>query len=310
MKQFGVIFAACALASASGAAAGQADTWSGRGLRAESQDVIPPDFRGRITYSGSYEAEVTSNRGRTRPFSGAYTIEISYDGSAISGRYSGTGGMSSGSITGTRSGTRCRTLDTQSGMTNEAECTRTRFAVVARAQGPRNTSIARVEATATRFVDAAVEAQQQRVAAAEAAERRRVQEAQAQREAAAEARRIAALPRASATHARLLAAAIEQDSQSWALDRYVRGSLNNVRIWGSGGGETVVRGDFTYVDGRQGWIRGRIAGGQVLAIQYQNTFGYAAVRVPGANYGGSGVEPRGTCIRGRDPNGAPITGPC
>ncbi len=278
MKRFVAVVAACVLASASSLAAGQADTWSGRGLRAESPDTIPADFRGRITYSGTYQADVTSSRGRTRQLSGGYTIEISYDGSAISGRYSGTGGMNPGSITGTRSGTRCRTLDTQSGMTNEAECTRTRFAVVARAQGAQNSSIARIEATATRFVDAAEEARQQRAAAAASAERAQIRQAEAQRATRAETARIAAMPRANAAQTRMLSDAIGQDSRSWRRNRYDAGSLSNVRISGNG----MLRGDYTYNGGERGWLEGRIASGRVQCIQYHDTSGCAPVRVASA----------------------------
>ncbi len=161
-------------------------------ISASADDILPPDFRGRISYRGTHEGQLSragpplrslrvrdvmrsATGGSTREFAGAYNLEMTFEGRAVSGRYSGTGGISSGSFTGTRDGDRCRLIDDRSGTVTEAFCTRTRFYAEVRAQVGRDTSTARLQANATQIVDAILEEQQQR-----AAEQARIRRAEAQ----------------------------------------------------------------------------------------------------------------------------------
>jgi hypothetical protein len=296
--------------------------------------ALPYGWRGRVDYSGTQEGYIqqqaraprrlTLNNalealagGDRREFGGAYQLRLTFDGDAVSGSYSGGPGsnIDSGQLSGTRNGSRCRLFAGQ--VLIEAECTTDRFVGTGRSQGNGRTSqTLRIDARATDVVDAAEEERRRAEAAAQAEVARAAAQADrdraaavAAREAAAEEARFNTLPRASQTQVRLLVNAIEQDSQSWALDQYDRGSLTNVRVLENDGGMPVVRGYYTYNGGWRGWVQVRIASGQVDGILYHNSvFGYANVRVPGSNNGAPATG--GRCVRGRDPNGAPIWGDC
>ena len=114
------------------------------------QDALPPDFHGRITYSGTFEAELTIPSRAVRHVNGRYSVEISYDGNSVTGRYSGTGGMVAGSFTGTRSGSRCRLTETRGDVIwDNVECSGSRYSADARGQG-RISSVTHIDAQAER----------------------------------------------------------------------------------------------------------------------------------------------------------------
>lgn len=298
----------------------------------DSGNALPADFRGRITYLGHYTGERAARQraprrmrdlsdlaaaltsGQVERFSGRARLEASYEGSTV--RITTYDGESRGEFTGTREGSTCLLVQTSDGATGRFHCDRTSFEGELRGvMTGQRAYRSEIRTQATQFVDAVVEEQAARTAALAAAEQRRLDEAQERvnaearaREAAAEARRIAALPRASSNQAALLEAAIELDSQSWDWNRYDVGTLKNVRIWDRNGSTTIVRGEYAYNGGLEGWIRGQIVDGRVVGIQYQNTSSYAAVRQPGTRQTSGSTSCRS--LRGNDPNGAPIWGSC
>lgn len=273
------------------------------GQQMAEDEVLPPDFRGRITYSGTHEGEVTRpgpplrslrtrdilrsvTGGRSQQHGGRFELELSFDGPSVTGRFSGTGGLNAGSMTGTRNGSRCRLIDDRYGNVTEAECTRTRFSGGGRHQGPRETTTIRLDAFATQFVDAAVEAQRQREAMAEA-ERRRQLESTARASNA-----VTAAPAPSApsrplviTEAglgisltELMNRLVLADSQAWGFNRYVAGSMREARY------ETVNRARTTYTargtydyqgfGGRgTGWVRAQVRDGNLVCLEFHDQAG-------------------------------------
>lgn len=120
-------------------------------------DALPPDFRGRITYQGTHGATLDrGGRRGSREYGGALTVEQTFDGNAVTGRFSRTGGINSGTMSGTRNGSRCRLFEERAGDVIEGECTRTGFSATARSQGSRNAMAARFDAQATQVVDSRV----------------------------------------------------------------------------------------------------------------------------------------------------------
>jgi hypothetical protein len=147
----------------------------------EAAEALPPNFRGRINYEGTHRGEVTRpgpplrslrtrdvvrsmSGGSTREYGGNYSLELTFEGDAVTGHYSGTGGMNSGTLSGTRDGDRCRLVDDRYGTVTEAICTRRRLYGDARVERGRDTTVIRVEAGATRLVDAVEEQRQQQLA--------------------------------------------------------------------------------------------------------------------------------------------------
>jgi hypothetical protein len=124
-------------------------------------DSLPPDFRGTITYRGSHGALLDRGPRRgTRQYGGSLTIELTFEGNRVTGRFSGTGGINSGTMTGTRNGNHCRLIEARDGDVIEGECTRSRLS--ARARSTRaNAMTASFEAQATRVVDSAVAGRQE-----------------------------------------------------------------------------------------------------------------------------------------------------
>lgn len=107
---------------------------------AAAGDVIPSDFKGKITYAGSYSRSVAivpragtnpSRGARTESFQGNLTYEISYNGPKFTGNYSEPGGnfRTSGTFKGTRSGQICQ-VEFDNGMRVTATCGLTRFSIV------------------------------------------------------------------------------------------------------------------------------------------------------------------------------------
>jgi hypothetical protein len=184
---------------------------------------------------------------------------MTFEGRAVTGRYSGTGGINSGSFSGTRDGDRCHLVDNRSGTVTDALCTRNRFYAEVRSQTGRETITARLEANATQFVDARVEEQQRRAAAAAAAERRRAAEAA-----------YAALPNAGRVLTRQLDGFVQTDSRGWAFNRYDSGSMTNVKIieGSARSGNFVMQGYYTFNGGNRGSVLAKMSRGRLECIQF------------------------------------------
>ncbi|HYJ30802.1 MAG TPA: hypothetical protein VEW25_10735 [Allosphingosinicella sp.] len=240
-------------------------------------EAFPPDFRGRISYSGTYEGRV-ANRGRplrrldvrsiiasatsgnSRGYAGGYTVEMEINGNAVTGRYSGTGGIDRGTFSGTRSGSNCRLFDDRSASATVAECTPTRFTGNVRsAEGSNPSFRISFETHATALVDANVEEERRRIAEAQAAERAR-----------AAAAAYTALPDAGPALTRRLDSLAQTDSRGWAFNRYDSGSMTSVKIieGSRSSGNFVMQGYYTYNGGSRGWVMAKMAGGQLECIQF------------------------------------------
>lgn len=274
----------------------------GGSTASQPSDALPPDFRGEITYTGTYSGSVKTKPDRMRnlslgeglrsltssqtlPLSGEYQLTVRYEGNRIYGAFvtrsaTGPNGASidpRGSFVGTRNGTTCTFTSEQivGGKPAVGYCGRSRWEWkdddVFNPQGHK--VALRIVANQTGMVDFAERERQQAIAAAEqqriAAERARKEQA--------EAARLAALPRASSAQAALLKDAIWQDSRHWALNRYDEGSLTNIKI-DNASVPPQIRGDYTYNGGRSGWISGRLSGGRIECIIYHDTGSCSSVR--------------------------------
>jgi hypothetical protein len=154
---------------------------------AAPSDVLSSDFRGHVSYSGTYQMQVTMpgppirrldlrsvlrSVGRTRDYSGGYTVEVELNGNAVTGTYSGTGGIATTRFSGTRTGSECRLFTDRGGAALNANCTASRFdGTVISPEGERQPYKVLFEAQTTQLSDTA------------ALERKRQMEAQAAAEA-------------------------------------------------------------------------------------------------------------------------------
>lgn len=274
--------------------------------------AFPPGWSGSVTYTGSYQGAIetpgrpmrrftldeavrSATSGSREEIGGPYTLELTIEGNAVSGRLRASGGVRNANVSGTRNGDRCRLFIGD--VLVEAECTAARFDGRARTQGnERRIYNYRVDAEATRVVDNRAEAARREQAAAEAEARQAEQRAERERASQAEAARIAALPRASQAQADTLERAVRQDSSAWAFNRYDIGSMSNVRVSSSAGGITTLRGEYTYNGGSRGWVEARVSGGRVECLGYWDMGGCSAVRTGASSGGGSGGGVPGTTV--------------
>ncbi|HEX3919919.1 MAG TPA: hypothetical protein VHW60_21480, partial [Caulobacteraceae bacterium] len=122
-------------------------------------------------------------------------------------------------------------------------------------------------------------ANKQQIAAANA---ERARQAEAAR--VAELARLAALPHAGAVYTRQMANYVRQDSLGWASNQLAPGSVGNVRIYEGSvkTGSFVLRAEFKYADGSQGWVLAQYIGGKFNCIQFWDSMtGCRALRTPG-----------------------------
>lgn len=256
--------------------------------------AFPADWSGRVTYTGTYQGAIetpgramrrlsieealrAASSARSEEIGGPYALELTIDGNAVSGRVITSGALRGAAVSGTRTGARCRLFIAD--ILIEGECTAERFEGRARTQGDaRRIYNYRISAEATDVVDAQVEAARREQAAAEAAVRQAAEQAERERAAATERARIAAMPRATAAQTALLERAVRQDSGAWAMNRYDVGSMSNVRVASTGGGATVLRGEYRYNGGSSGWVEARVVGGRVECLGYWDMGGCSAPR--------------------------------
>ena len=315
----------------------------------ETSGTIPANFRGEIQYVGQQSAEVTTpgkaprlnNRNilgsiisaagnsKTQNFSGTLNLTIVYDGNTVRGRYAGTGGLIPGSFTGTRRGDVCTTYDDRDGTMNLVRCNENEYSGTFTTPPNANPKVkGQYSTVATKMIDyverdrLAVQRQAEVQSASRAAAIQR--EADARTAAAA----YAALPNAGSTLTRQLDGFVQTDSLGWASNRYNTGSMSNVKIVEGSvrSGNYVMRGEFTYAGGAEGWVMAKMGGGQFECIQFQDTMtGCRPLRTPGQGQAVSGAilegifsgggtsggnsKSGGTCTFGRDSHG-PILGPC
>jgi hypothetical protein len=263
-------------------------------------DTLRADFHGRIVYSGSYSGKQSipgrtlrrldlgsllesAMSGSSRQYSGGYNVQIEVNGNAVSGRYGGSGGIDSVTFSGTRNGDACRLFDDSSGAAILARCTASTFAgTVASPVGARQPYKIQFEAQATQFVDATEE--QRRLALAEQAERNRPRTV-AVRGAVRQASTSApTAPLVITTAAlgigldELLDRVVYADSQSWGLNRYVRGSMHNARYLIVNKAKTTYTayGEYqfaTFGGGAPGWVKVKVRNGQLECLEFHDQAG-------------------------------------
>lgn len=243
-----------------------------------------------ISYRGDYEVSVSNPApprrtpslrdlvGGSKKFRGALTFNLERRGQALSGLMVITGGSPThNKVTGTYQNGHC-TLYTNETI-HEGLCDSRGFAGTITSTGTVAQKVqGKFQTAQIKLVDAAEQQRERAAAAAAAQERARLADAEAARVKATEEARLAALPKANATQARLLANAIEQDSKSWSFNEYEAGSLSNVRTITSAGSITL-RGDYKYRGGSTGWVEGRVRAGKVECLTYHNTRDCAALRL-------------------------------
>lgn len=216
-----------------------------------SGDAFPADYQGRATYLGSYRgvrtiyqggqgnvvnASLTGVRvnlgnlirpGLATNLQGDIQFTLVIDGSNVQlGYRSRSGSLGSGAVRGVRVGNRCTFND---GVVEwHSICGPDRFGGDYASQ-QRNGSIRlNFVATPTEIISRAE--QERQVAAAKAALQARIS--------------------AMSPLQRSVENVLQQDSNSWILNRYDIASVSNIRVLRQGGGERVVAGDYTVNGGR------------------------------------------------------------
>lgn len=226
--------------------------------------VIPASFRGRATYRGPFDAQVTdAPRGRrqgglggllstaiggtSRQITGVYTITLNFEPNGIvTGNASGTNLPVDVTLSGTRQGDQCRLTAAPGGSTFEGTCTPTLFRGLVTSSPAETRGRFRIsfDLAASEFVDAAEEAAIRARAAAEAAERDRVARAEQERTD-------------SARRARLISAANGGDID--AMEQ-----LGNAYFRGSAASNTPGGFAIDYVEARR-WFERAASRGSVFA---------------------------------------------
>jgi hypothetical protein len=72
----------------------------------------------------------------------------------------------------------------------------------------------------------------------------------------------------SGNYASLLDGTVAQDSQSWLLNHYRQGSIRNVHVVSENGSNSTIRGDYTYTDGKEGWVEMQLSNGKASCVRY------------------------------------------
>lgn len=243
--------------------------------------TIPDDARLQITYDGrasgiakvkdrSRNSSVTLGGLRLNfdgmrevPVEAGYHVVVTYEGTNVSGVETQTSSAPflNGTFTfrGTRQGDACL-LTWSDGAQLTARCTTEEFGyeqATSDAQG--QSSNIRFAAARTGTVDLAAQerqaqeaqrAEQERIAAAEAAWR--------------------ALPDAGADLTRQLEGFVETDSQGWAFNRFDVGSIRDVKILNGSAktGTLLMKGFYTYNGGMTGWVMVQMVQGKFGCIQF------------------------------------------
>jgi len=253
----------------------------GSACAAEVGGSIPDGARVQITYDGRAAGTATvKDRSRNsslsiggfrmnvegmreEPVQASYHVVVTYDGAAISGveTQDSDAAFLRGTFNfrGTRQGDVC-TLIYQNGSQVEAHCTQDAFGYDQTTTDPSGQS-AKVTfaSTRTEFVDlaeqdrkaqAAHQAEQERLAAAEAAYR--------------------ALPDAGAGLTRQLESFVQADSQGWMFNRFDIGSVHDVKILNGSAktGTLLMKGVYTYNGGMSGWVMVQLYEGKFGCIQF------------------------------------------
>lgn len=254
------------------------------------QSVIAPDFRGQIIYEGSYEGSMETPRriprnlnvgsilnavtaSNSEPYRGSIRYVVEFEGNIVRGTFQEQGSFNgSGTFTGTRQGELC-SIVSNAGVRINANCNFYTFSGSIDFTDNRNRRFrSSIEANKTSLIDyverdrqRAIEAENARIAAAEAAAR------------------YAALPSASPALVQRFDRIVQTDAQGWAFNRYDVGSMRNVKIISGqvGRGTYVIRGEYTYNGGQTGWVMAEMSGQNLSCIQFWDAvMGCRGLRTP------------------------------
>lgn len=247
-----------------------------------AQAALPADWRGEIRYTGTHQGYVqpagslptrltpdalfgSLQSSMRQQYGGQIDLVLQFDGSSVSGTYSGTGGMETGRVSGTRNGSQCRL--TAGGNVIEATCSQNVFEGTSRSMATSGeTQFMRIAAQQTSLVDFSVRDRQ-----------RAEQRVEAQRVEANETARVAALRPASAAQTAMLTRVLERDATQWANGGIRSGSIRGVRVGDASGQSTLLRAEYLSEYGQWDWVEARVRGNVVECLQYS---GASSCRAP------------------------------
>lgn len=282
---------------------------------------LAPNFRGKITYRGSYEGTSFRPVRRQRRLTvggllssaidggdreqGTVTYSVEYDGNLVTGTWSSNNGRrnANGRFSGTRQGSQCKLFEEQTQAAYVVTCDAGVFRGKG-SSGPSERQSWRTEFSAgsTETVDYVVRDRQRAEQDRQRAEQERQRDAERARAAEQERRRIAAMPLANAATTQKLDTAVRTDSGSWILNRYNPGTMRNVRIASGTATNGMLRGEYTYNGGATGTVEAQIQGGAITCLNYWDVGSCVAVRRASRGGGGSGVDRSGYTATGEPAN--------
>jgi len=262
-----------------------------------SNDVLPSDFRGRITYRGFYRGKAYVPQVGMEVMGGDYILVMEFNGNRVSGSLTTRNGVPGarrgllpGRFTGTRNGVVC-TLTWNDGSDSAAYCGRSEYRAGANKtqfDGVRLGFAATIPAD--ELVDYVVRDQQNAIADAERKRLAAIEAEQARQKAERERKRIAAMPLAGTTYTRLLDQAISTDSGSWRWNQYDAGSANNVRIATGTAANGTLRGEYRFNGGASGWVEAQVSGGKITCLHYWDTGSCAPIRTAANTSNNNGTD--------------------
>ena len=239
----------------------------------DQANVLPDDFRGRISYFGNHSGEVVSTltisggpkKDCPRPdkrcperIGGSLEVELEFDGDIVKGKFRGTGGLRDSELIGRRVGAACRLYDLTDGSVWQGRCDSQGFQ-----GGVKSVPNAQVQITLTfEVVGTKV---------------RDYGEWERRRRAAWLRKRHYEILRAQYDGTGPIelrfAAAVELDAFGWALDRFRPGSMTNIRKTKPKRGAYTISGDFLLESGTKGSVIARVENEQIVCLEYWDVVG-------------------------------------
>ena len=237
---------------------------------ADQANVLPDDFRGRISYFGNHSGEVVSTltisggpkKDCPRPdkrcperIGGSLEVELEFDGDIVKGSFRGTGGLRDSTLIGRRVGSQCRLYDLTDGSVWQGRCDAQGFQGGVKSVPNATVQITlNFETVGTKFRDYSEWERRRRAAWAR---KRHYQILRAQYEGTGpiELR---------------FTAAVELDAFGWSLDGYRPGSMTNIRRTKAKRGVYDVTGDFVLQSGAKLSVRARVENEQIACLEYSD----------------------------------------
>lgn len=235
---------------------------------ADQANVLPDDFRGRISYFGNHSGEVIATltiaggpkKDCPRPdhrcperIGGSLEVELEFDGDIVKGTFRGTGGLRDSTLIGRRVGSQCRLYDLTDGSVWQGRCDAQGFQGGVKSVPNATVQITlNFETVGTKFRDYS-EWERRRRAAWARKRHYQILRAQYEGNGAIELR---------------FAAGAELDAFGWSLDGFRPGSMTNIRKTKPKRGAYDIFGEFTLQSGAKGSVRGRVENDQITCLEY------------------------------------------